>query len=560
MSALAATPAADSPGQHRRAVVLGLGAGLIALIVMVGTEPRLALVWDEAYTLARLDRVHAWLEAVRDPSGFAAQWDRWRLRPLEDRRRRPSAAEIDTLGELFDPQVVSWFWPFAREEPHGHPAFYALVALVGDGLMPWAGDLARARLGTMLAFSLAAGVAGWFGAKRWGWKAGLVAASAWVLHPHLFALGHYATYDGLLASLWLLGTLGFAETVEAASRRRRLAGVIGLGVVLGCAAATKLTGWLLPVPLAVWALVRRDGPALGWLLAAGLVAVPVFWAVNPPFWGEPVVGLVRFLQSNLSRSETIPIRTQFLGTIYETPTGSLPWYNTVVWVVMTTPVGFLILALGGGLAAVRQIRSEPVGLLLVLSAATLLVVRALPHTPGHDGVRQLAAALGPLAVLSGLGVASLRGRLAGWAAGLSLAEAALSVAVMMPVPLSYYSPVVGGLPGATALGMEPTYYWDALTPEAFRRLDERVEPGRSVLFVANPVAWYYNEAGLLRAPVYMGRGEPPAVAVVQNRPGSMAPAVRELVRRQGNREGTVLVRVLGVPLIWAFPADEGSGL
>ena len=33
---------------------------------------------------------------------------------------------------------------------------------------------------------------------------------------------------------------------------------------------------------------------------------------------------------------------------------------------------------------------------------------------------------------------------------------------MMPVPLSYFSPIVGGLPGATALGMEPTYYWDGL--------------------------------------------------------------------------------------------------
>ena len=47
---------------------------------------------------------------------------------------------------------------------------------------------------------------------------------------------------------------------------------------------------------------------------------------------------------------------------------------------------------------------------------------------------------------------------------------------MMPVPLSYFSPLVGGLPGATALGMEPTYYWDALSPEARRWLAEHTEP------------------------------------------------------------------------------------
>ena len=114
-------------------------------------------------------------------------------------------------------------------------------------------------------------------------------------------------------------------------------------------------------------------------------------------------------------------------------------------------------------------------------AATILVLRALPHTPGHDGTRQLAAAFGPLAMLSGLGAASLKQRPGRWLAGLSLAEGALSVAVMMPVPLSYFSPLVGGLPGAAWLRMEPTYYWDAMTPDALARLDARVPQGRSVL-------------------------------------------------------------------------------
>ena len=33
---------------------------------------------------------------------------------------------------LFDRDVLAWFWPFAREEPHGHPPFYALLGLIGD--------------------------------------------------------------------------------------------------------------------------------------------------------------------------------------------------------------------------------------------------------------------------------------------------------------------------------------------------------------------------------------------------------------------------------------------
>ena len=97
-----------------------------------------------------------------------------------------------------------------------------------------------------------------------------------------------------------------------------------------------------------------------------------------------------------------------------------------------------------------------------------MVLRALPHTPGHDGVRQFLPAFGMLALLAGLGAASLERRLGRWGRSLialAVIEGAVSVGVMMPVPLSYYSPLCGGLPGAARLGMEPTYYWDSLQPE-----------------------------------------------------------------------------------------------
>ena len=104
----------------------------------------------------------------------------------------------------------------------------------------------------------------------------------------------------------------------------------------------------------------------------------------------------------------------------------------------------------------------------------------MPHTPGHDGVRLFLPAFGVLALLGGLGPGCCwidPGRWGTAAIVAALAEGIASVAVMMPVPLSYFSPVVGGLPGATALGMEPTYYWDALTPEARRWLAEHTPAG-----------------------------------------------------------------------------------
>ncbi len=88
---------------------------------------------------------------------------------------------------------MAWFWPFARQEPNGHPPFYAIVAWSGDLLAPWLDELPRARIGPMLAFSLAAGAVFAFVGRRWGAWPATAGAGAFVLQPRLFgAHAHYA--------------------------------------------------------------------------------------------------------------------------------------------------------------------------------------------------------------------------------------------------------------------------------------------------------------------------------------------------------------------------------
>ena len=122
-----------------------------------------------------------------------------------------------------------------------------------------------------------------------------------------------------------------------------------------------------------------------------------------------------------------------------------------------------------------------------------------PHTPGHDGVRQFLPAFGMLAVMAGLGAATAVERFSRWGIRLSiacLAEGIISVALMMPVPLSYFSPLAADLPCASALGMEPTYYWDALSDDALDWLKANTKPGQKVAFSTFPTSWLY-----LREPV-----------------------------------------------------------
>jgi hypothetical protein len=550
-----------------RLVISSMVVGLATLALMLATEPRLAIVWDEGYTLGREARLREWFRALRDPPSFAAGWVPPTLELVQQIGATPPRPDqVDTRAKLlFNPEVLAYFWPFAREEPHGHPPFYALLGLLGDTLAPTWNDLPRARLGPILLFSCTAGFLFHFSARRWGVGPALAAVASWTFQPNLFGHGHYATYDAVLTSLWLLAILFYARAVAVPEPGRRDAvgrlATVAFGLVVGCALATKLTGWFLPLPFLVWA-----GPtAVGWggardrrglrVLMVGLpLAWAMLWLLNPPWWTEPITGIVRFFQSNLTRGRTIPIPVEFLGTIYQTPNESLPWYNTLVWTVLITPMGLLLLALAGMIRSIRGHKTEPLGLLILGNWGLLIALRALPHTPGHDGVRLFLPAFGVLALLAGMGAIQLLDWFGPWAGiviAAAVVEAVGSILLLLPVPLSYYSPLVGGLPGAARLGMEPTYYWDGLNPEARQWLRENTLPGQTIRFASFPTSWLYlRQTGELpRRLDPVDRGHP-AWYVMQNRPGAWSPIDRQLAERS---TPALVVNKLGVPLIWVFP-------
>jgi hypothetical protein len=466
---------------------------------------------------------------------------------------------MDTLPELFHPRVIAYFWPFGREEPHGHPPFYAAIGLIGDILVPGWPLLPRARLGSIVLFAITAGAIWLYTANLYGLLPALGATASWVLCPNLFGHGHYTGYDAVLVCLWVLSILAFAQAAEPKSGRLgpNWPWVITFGILVGCAANTKLTGWFLPLPFLAWSILLRNRRGLETLLIGGLIAVAVLYATNPPWWFDPVGGVDRFLRSNLNRAQTIPIKIAFLGQVYSTPDGSLPWYNTLVWTVFVTPVGFLLLALAGFARSVRfGTRTERFGLLVALHWSFLIALRALPHTPGHDGVRLFLPAFGCLALLVAPGVAwvASRGRaLAVAAVTVAVLEGAASLVVMMPVPLSYFSPLVGGLPGAARLGMEPTYYWDALDSQTLAWLDEHTQENEKVGFASNPSSWLYlRRQGAMRFPFLVHEPGRYVWYVLQNRPGSFSDLDRHLIE---SVKPAHMVEKLGVPLLWVFPYD-----
>jgi len=394
--------------------------------------------------------------------------------------------------------------------------------------------------------------------SRWGMPAACAALGAWVLQPRLFAEGHFATYDGILTSLWVLALIAFARSEDSVfSRNSTWVWRIWFGILLGCAAATKLTGWFIPIPLAAWLLLTRSRKSTVTLTVGLAIGAVVVFLLTPPWWSEPISGVARFLRSNLTRGQTIPIPVLFLGTIYQTPNESLPWYNTIAWTAMAVPVGFLVLSLIGAFRTTFRRPRDPLALLFLVNWIFMLTLRATPHTPGHDGIRLFLPAFGLLTAMAAFGAkicAESRRRWSRSILGISIVEGALGIAVMMPVPLSYYSPLVGLLPGANAIGMEPTYYWDALSPEARDWLKSNTHAGETIQFATFPHSWLYlRRTGQLPErlePVDSGR---PKWYVLQNRPGAFRDSDRAVVREVAP---AFVVRKLGVPLVWVFPFED----
>ncbi len=420
------------------------------------------MVWDEGNAIDRADRVERWLGLV--PSG-----------------EREAAPRFSAEG-------IRQGWPYTTRV-EGHPAFYGLLIAVGHAVAPSGFDpLTAYRLGPIGLFAIAVGAVFYRMARRFSWTAAWAGTIGLLLVPRLFAHAHFASTDGPLVACWLLAWAAFDPARNHRCRR------LLFGLFLGMAMSTKATGWLVPIPFLVWALCYRDRKTMVALAWGIPVAVLTFFVLNPPLWLDPVDGMARFFDLNLHRArDGWNLSTWFLGRRYSIDY-PLPWYNTLFWVGVTVPVGLLVFQLLGLVATVRHPLRRRWEMLLVANVGLLLLVRAVPGTPPHDGVRLFVGAFAFLALLGGIGVEWLvglvrnrRGRLVVVGLiGLVYLVSAVNLTRYAPHWLSFYNGLIGGPAGAERVGMESTYYWDSLDDGVLDWLDRSTRPGGKVRFASGP--------------------------------------------------------------------------
>ncbi len=523
-------------GRRRARVLLAALAALAAGLLVGHDLGSVGLTWDEPIYMVAAQKIESWAGGVVSGPDRAASFS------------------ADSLEQVFD-----WrhYW-----NPHP-PVFREAMAVTGALFGPHVGRVDGFRVAPLLWFAALAGLVAWVAAAEWGLEAGAAAAAALLLMPRLVGHAHIAATDMPLTFEWMLATVGFVRFLRSGSRAWGLLGMLGFGLAM----STKFTGYLLPAPLLAWALLERPKPrrlagALG--LAAG--ALVVAWVLNPLAWHHPVGYVVKLFTESLDRSQTVPITTYYLGHAYGYV---VPWHHPIVMTFATLPLGLIVLAGWGGASGLRR-RGWNRGTLTVLclvQVAFFWALLALPSSPNHDGVRLFLPMFPFVALLAGEGTAAAISAAGHRLPRFRLLAATLLVAVFFfpplveelraaPLYLAYYGELVGGARGADRLGLEATYWYDAITPGFLKAVD-RVLP-RGARLVTEPMTDHFIDLqvfGQLRKDLRISDRFPGPYILLYARKAMLGPDGWKLYR---DVRPVVAVRYQGVVLVGLYTWDRAA--
>lgn len=437
-----------SPSPRR----LGLAAGLIAGALTLATLRGPGLTIDEPLDV-RPGRDYVALLA-RAGWGF---FDRDNVdRLFRDNAEHPPLGRwlLGIASKTFEPFEAWLFGP----DPTG------LYVLSG-------------RVAPALAFAALVGLVAAEAARRWGTAAAIASAWSLIAMSRVFAHAHLGALDTFITFFWTLALLAAARAVDA---RRPLPAMIAAGILWGLALLTKIHAWFLPPLILGWALLRlKPARAAGVVSAWFVSGVAVFLAGWPWLWHDTLARWSAYWGTGVNRAS---IRVLYFGRVWDDV--DLPWHYPWFYFAVTVPVLLQAFGAWGLVRGWKGRRDDPFPGLLAASIALFLLLFST-KAPVYDGERLFLVVFPAWALLIGLGFSRAwsrwgdgrAGRIA--LAGLLACQGA-GTASMHPFGLSYYNMLTGGLAGADRLGLETTYWGDAVDRVLLDELARRVKPGEVV--------------------------------------------------------------------------------
>ncbi|MGI5816756.1 MAG: glycosyltransferase family 39 protein [Armatimonadota bacterium] len=536
----------------------GLEAGAVFAVVVVilaTTAHSYGLGYDEPVYMGRMQEASAWLRLVTIDPGAAFSEEG--IRRYWDARSEQQPGFIKTWGAVTTPLVA--------------------------GVLP---TLAALRFGTHLLVGAACAVLYLLTSSVWGRLEGVAAVGALMTLPRTFAHAHLFALDApVMAATFISLSFFFL-----AARHRSWGWAAAAAAVWGVALSIKVNAFFIPLIVVPWMAVYARDTLIRAVVCGATVGPLTFVVTWPWLWYDTITRLGAYMAFHFRHWQ---IHVTYFGERY----APAPWHYPIVMTSITTPVVTLLAALAGAartltesvagdLAGLRErwadeaFQRKALGALLGWALLINFVLNSLPGTPKYNGVRLFQPVFPLIALLAGVGI--------GWVARAARAEleqravevgerlpqiaAIVVLALVLALPLravlsyhphqlSYYNMLIGGLPGASEAGMEPTY-WGETYLDAALWLNEYAPPG-AVAWIEPPgveaTMRMYQHLGIMRGDIRTTAGEAAIAgadyAVFQNKSTEFSPHSRRLL---ATREPCGTVEEHGVSLLYVFCLTDGG--
>jgi hypothetical protein len=415
----------------------------------------------------------------------------------------------EPLQQVYGESVLAWY------RSYGHDTSFMTPSVFGTTLhMPEHGGIFDAIIAALqsrlpgidpwLLRHTVTGLTGWLGVVAIA-LCGYELGGPWVAFAAALGLWLYPRYYGAIynnpkdipaavtTTLALWATLLLLRYWR--QRGRALEVGVLLGLFLGMATAIRVTAlmWLgiLLILLVGWWVAHGQGAwrerrivkELAWQGAVGgmiagtwLLSTMLLW---PFVFLNPFANLLESVQVMSHFPWDYPVL--YNGVVYSAT--QLPRSYALVWLGIGSPPLSLLLAALGAIVALAELararRVNPAVAVVALSLVVPLAAILILHSELYDGLRQMLFLIPPLILLGAYGLVQsvrflLRQRRPAprWAAAALLAltvagyaTVVADMAALSPYEYSYFSPLVGGLPGAVGR-YETDYYATCRKPAA----------------------------------------------------------------------------------------------
>jgi 4-amino-4-deoxy-L-arabinose transferase-like glycosyltransferase len=459
------------PGKITSAIFM---ACVIAIILTI-TAPTIGLTFDETIYIKAADSNAQWMYML-----------------IKDPVRALKADVIDT------------YWAYNHQSPPLEKIWSGIVWLVSRHFFNF---IVANRLGVILLTAFLVALVYLIIAGSFGTKAGLFASVAMMSLPRFFFHAHLAELDVPVAVASFALTFLFWKTLD----RKSWAWPVLWGIAWGLAVATKFNAVLVQIALLVWVILfRRKWSVFLRLILMCLVAIPTFFLSWPWLYYHTWSRVVDYVNFYLHHGN---LGQWYYGQFYLPP----PWHFVFVMLWAVVPLTVMALFLIGIVRGGNGKRDGGLAWLMTLCAFVSISPFIFGKNLVYDNERLFMSIFPYLAALAGIGfgwlVASLSRHLISgkWAFLINPISLVLGIALVTPQVvsmvglyphlLSYYSEGVGGLPGATKLGLETTY-WGETFVSAIPFINAHAKPGDAIWIEDKAVPLMYQDSGFLRQDVW----------------------------------------------------------